>query len=68
LSSGELEAAWCDLKGWYSTVNNCLPKPYFETMAKKTWEREELYVVRPMNKEHFKIKDRKPEDSEIREV
>ena len=63
------------LKGWCRNAEDRAPKPCYDTMAKKTAERAELYAKVqapgapiPINVEPFTIDDSVPKEPEIRAV
>jgi hypothetical protein len=73
MAAGELKEAWCCLKGWYSTVEDCAPKASHDTLVIQTEERIALYArapfsgeMLPINVQPFDINDGIPRDSEIR--
>ena len=73
LAAGELQEAWNVAKRWYRMVEDRAPKPCYESMAKQTEERAELYAKRvppgdsiPVNVDAYLIKDDTPSDLEIR--
>ena len=75
LAGGEMQEAWRMLKGWYRQAEDRAPKPCYDTMAKQTAERAELYAKVqapgasiPINVEPFAIDDSVPKEPEIRAV
>ena len=73
LAAGELQEAWRTLKGWYRLAEDRAPKPCYQTLAKQTKERVELYAKReppgddiPVNVDPFEVEDDTPTDLEIR--
>ena len=75
LAGGEIQEACRMLKGWYRTAEDRAPKPCYDTMAKQTAERAELYVKVqapgapiPINVVPFAIYDSIPKEPEIRAV
>lgn len=75
LNGGELQEGWDIAKKWYRAATDRGPKPCFESMAKQTAERVELYGKVPppgdpipINVEPYDVEDGKPTEAEIREV
>ena len=75
LAARDLKEAWRVLKDWYATASDRAPKPCYESMAKQTKEREELYTEIPppgdsipIHVEPFDLNDEVPEEVEIRAV
>jgi hypothetical protein len=75
LAAGEYIEAWCHLKGWYHTVEDQVPKPCPETLAKQTDKRIQLYTSAPplgwamqLNVDPSNVPDAAPTDSELRVI
>ncbi len=70
-----MKEVWCNLKGWYSSVEDQPPPACPETMVKQTAKRVELYArapsmgaALPYNFLHFEISDDMLTDSEMHMV
>ncbi len=70
---GNVQEAFCHLKGWYRATSEMQAKPCYHTMEHQTSERVDLYARRlslgdplPINAERIKINDDAPLDEEIR--
>ena len=75
LAGGEMQEAWWMLKAWYRNAEDRAPKPCYDTMAKQTAERAELYAKVqapgepiPINVEPYAIDNAVPKEPEIRAV
>ena len=75
LNNGELKESWRVAQRWYRVAEDRAPKPCYESMAKQTQEREELYSKVPppgdpipINVDPFNVRDAVPEEPEIRTV
>jgi hypothetical protein len=75
LTAGEFVEAWCNLKGWYCSVEDRAPKAGPETLALQMAERVDLYKPPPpmgwslpINVTPTPIPHSAPMDLEIREV
>jgi hypothetical protein len=73
LTGGNVQEAFCHLKGWYRATWEMQAKPCFQTMERQTLERVNLYARRslpgdplPINVERIKINDDVPLDVELR--
>jgi hypothetical protein len=74
LDKGNIQEAFCHLKGWYCEAGKAASRPCFMTMERQTEEREELYRKVPppgdpipINVEPFDINDNVSTDGKIRE-
>ena len=74
LAGGDVQEAWCCVKGWYRQVSETGTKPCFATMEQQTRGQEELYARNPppganipVNVEPYAINDSAPGNDEIRE-
>ncbi len=72
LTGGNVQEAFCHLKGWYWSTSEIQAKPCFQTMECQTLERVNSYVRRmspgdplPINVERIEINDDAPSDGEL---
>ncbi len=75
LAGGNVQEAFCHLKGWYRTATDTQAKPCFQTMERQTSERVDLYLRRqspgaplPILMDPVEICDNQPHDSKIRDA
>ena len=47
LARGNVQKAFCHLKGWYRAAAEMQARPCFQTMARQTANRVDLYARRP---------------------
>lgn len=73
LGLGDIKESFNIAKRWYRAAEDRAPKPCYESMAKQTAEREELYrkVIPPgdpipINVDPYEVQDEVPGDMEIR--
>ena len=71
---GDVQEAWCCIKGWYRHASKAGTKPCLATMGHQTRGREDLYARNqplganiPLNVDPYDIDDAAPYDSKIRE-
>jgi hypothetical protein len=75
LTGGNVQEAFCHLKGWYWVVPEMQVKPCYQTMERQTSERVDLYAWRelpgnplPINVTPVEINDNAPSDSKLWQV
>jgi hypothetical protein len=75
LAGGNVQEAFCHLKGWYRAALETQAKPCYHTLEHQTLERVDLYARRespgnplPTNVAQVVINDDVPSDSKLREV
>ncbi len=75
LTGGNVQEAFCHLKGWYWAASEMQAKPCYQTLERQTSERVDLYARRdlpgdplPINLTPVKINDDALSDSELRQV
>ena len=75
LMGGNVQEAFCHLKGWYRAASDMQAKPCYHTMERQTSDRVDLYARRlspgdplPINVDRIEINDDAPLDEEIRSV
>jgi hypothetical protein len=72
LAGGNVQEAFCHLKGWYRAAKETQAKPCYHKMERQTSEQVNLYTRRaspsdplPINYGPIKINDDAPSDKEI---
>jgi hypothetical protein len=75
LAKGDVQEAFCLLKGWYRVASETVARPCPQTMARQMEDRVELYRRRdspgdllPINLQGPAIPDEVPSDHEIRDA
>jgi hypothetical protein len=75
LAKGNVQEAFCHLKGWYRAVTETQAKPCYHTMERQTLEWVDLYARRespgdplPINVTPVEISNDPPTDGELRQV
>jgi hypothetical protein len=75
LAGGNVQEAFCHLKGWYRAATEMQAKPCYHTMERQTLERVDLYARRespgnplPINVTPVVINNDVPTDGELRHV
>jgi hypothetical protein len=75
LTGGNVQEAFCHLKGWYRAATETQAKPCYHTMERQMLERVDLYAWRdspgdplPINVTPVVINDDVPTDGELRQV
>ena len=75
LARGNVQEAFCHLKGWYCMATDTQAKPCFQTMDRQTLERVDLYLRRQspgapllILVDPVEICDNPPHDGEIRDA
>ncbi len=75
LTGGNVQEAFCHLKGWYQAATEMQAKPCYQTMERQTSEQVDLYARRespgdplPINITPVEINDDVPSDGKLREV
>jgi hypothetical protein len=73
LAGGNVQEAFCHLKGWYRSATDTQARPCFQTMDRQTAERIDLYRRRDspglpihVGENLFDVRDDTPTDGEIR--
>ncbi len=75
IGGGDIQEAFCHLKGWYRAASETTIRPCPQTMARQMAERVDLYARRdspgeslPINIVLIQLNDDAPSDGEIREA
>ncbi len=75
LMGGNVQEAFCHLKGWYWATSEMQAKPCYQTMERQTSERVDLYARRespgdplPINVTPVKIDNNAPSDGKLQQV
>jgi hypothetical protein len=75
LTGGDVQEAFCHLKGWYRAATETQAKPCYHTMERQTMEWVDLYAQRdspgdllPINVTPVVINDDVPMDGKLRQV
>jgi hypothetical protein len=75
LMGGNVQEAFCHLKGWYWATSKMQAKPCHQTLERQTSERVDLYAQRdlpgnplPINITPVEINDDAPSDGELQQV
>jgi hypothetical protein len=75
IARGNVQEAFCHLKGWYRAASEMQAKPCFHTLARQTSERVDLYAQRespgnpfPINVAPVEINDDVPSDGKLWQV
>ncbi len=75
LTGGNVQDAFCHLKGWYRAASKMQAKPCYQMLEHQTLERVNLHERRdspgnplPINVTPVKINDDAPSDSKLRQV
>ncbi len=75
LAGGNVQEAFCHLKGWYRATSEMQAKPCCHTLERQTLERVDLYARRAspgdplkINVTQVKIKNDVPSDGKLRKV